>query len=248
MTAPRARRLPNDSPGDESCRDCKGAGFVRLPLELAPGDPVKRLIPCHCQGRRYAAATQERLLSESGLSASILERFTFARFDATGYPMLDQLRREVESFADAPDGWMTIFGSYGTGKTHLAIAAAGRMIDAGHPVFYGVVPQLLDDLRAAFSRDGEDGFDARWRRLQQAKVLILDDLGSQRSTDWTNERLFNLLDRRYLDEQPTLVTSNLTPDQIGGRLGSRLQDSQLVTRVELRVPDYRQRGATAGAQ
>jgi DNA replication protein DnaC len=73
-------------------------------------------------------------------------------------------------------------------------------------------------------------------------VLLLDDLGAEKSTEWAQAQMFDLINSRYLAEKPLVIASNLTPAQIGGRVGSRLGDRHLTTMVSVGVSDYRREG------
>lgn len=149
-----------------------------------------------------------RLANEEGLAAVRAERWARivpAKFaDATladfaGRPFHD----DVADWSRSPRGRnLVLLGPVGVGKTRLAIAACRDANDRGIDVRYYLTAEALDLLRPG----GPDGaLDA----LAHADRLILDDLGSERPTDWTAERLGILLDRRWRDERPTIVTTNL---------------------------------------
>jgi len=69
--------------------------------------------------------------------------------------------------------------------------------------------------------------------------LVMDDFGTHNATAWAQEKLFQILDYRYLAKLPTVITSNLNLNDFEGRINSRLLDPELVTRVEILAPDYR---------
>ena len=82
--------------------------------------------------------------------------------------------------------------------------------------------ELLDQLRQCFNGNGNaqavlDGY-------KRAPLLVLDDLGAEKGNDWVQERLLELIDSRYRDMLPTVVTTNLLPKEIRGRLGDRAND------------------------
>ncbi|MBV9616277.1 MAG: ATP-binding protein, partial [Ktedonobacteraceae bacterium] len=108
-------------------------------------------------------------------------------------------------------------------------------------VLFQVVPDLLDHLRAAFAPNATEVFDQLFSKMREAEVLILDDLGSQQSSPWANEKLFQLLNYRYNMGMPTVITAN--PKGLQGvdeRIRSRLTDVSLVEQVNFdRARDYR---------
>src|SRR6185369_8916948 len=96
----------------------------------------------------------------------------------------------------------------------------------------------LDMLR--FSYDSEDTtFEERFNEIRTASLLILDDFGTQNATNWAQEKLFQILNYRYINKLPLVITTNLSLDEIDARIRSRLADPELVTDVRINAPDYR---------
>jgi DNA replication protein DnaC len=100
------------------------------------------------------------------------------------------------------------------------------------------VPDLLDTLRFTYSSP-EDSFEERFEEIRQAPLLILDDFGTQNATPWAQEKLFQIVNHRYINRLPLIVTTNLALDQIEGRIRSRLSDPELVSQIKVLAPDYR---------
>lgn len=117
---------------------------------------------------------------------------------------------------------LVLFGGNGTGKTHLASAAANRLRLAGIPCAFGNVPEVLDWLRSTFRPNTGEDFDSNFEDLKNAPALVLDDLGAQSSTPWADEKLYELVNYRTLRELPLLVTTNLPSESLERRLASRL--------------------------
>jgi DNA replication protein DnaC len=108
----------------------------------------------------------------------------------------------------------------------------------GVPTLFLTVPDLLDTLR--YSYDSEDTtFEKRFEEIRNAQLLVLDDFGTQNATGWAQEKLFQIVNYRYINKLPTLVTSNLALDEIEERIRSRLADPELVTQVRILAPDFR---------
>ncbi len=185
-----------------------------------------------------------------GVGLEFLGAMTFEAFQASGQHLpseagrnLQQAFRLARSFAESPEGWLTFLGGHGCGKTHLAAAIANHRISRGEPVFFATVPDLLDHLRATFSPQSEVSYDALFDRLRGAPLLILDDLGAQSVSPWTQEKLYQLLNFRYQSRLPTVITSALTLDEITRALGegisSRLMDARLGTVFAIMAPNFR---------
>jgi DNA replication protein DnaC len=108
----------------------------------------------------------------------------------------------------------------------------------GVPTLFLTVPDLLDTLR--FSFDAEDTtFEERFEEIRTASLLVLDDFGTQNATEWAQEKLFQIINYRYINRLPLVVTTNLAMDQLEPRIRSRLADPELVTIVRITAPDYR---------
>jgi DNA replication protein DnaC len=178
-----------------------------------------------------------------------LARLTFSNFVPDGYGLTpDKLANLhfaydlAQHYAENPEGWLVLFGGYGCGKTHLAAAIANRAIERGQPVLFVVVPDLLDYLRATFGPNSPASYDERFDQIRNAPLLILDDLGTQSSTPWAQEKLFQILNYRYSARLPTVVTSNHRLEEIDLRIRSRMVDPDVATVLTILAPDFRQSG------
>jgi DNA replication protein DnaC len=171
---------------------------------------------------------------------------TFESFDPRGMGVepahQESLRRALklaQDFAREPSGWLAFTGLPGTGKTHLAAAVANSLLGRGEPVCFVTVPDFLDYLRTAYAPESKVRYDRVFDAIRSAPVLILDDLGSQSSTPWAQEKLFQLFNYRYNARLPTVITSNLLLDDHEARLRSRMQDPALCTHCPIEATPYR---------
>ena len=170
----------------------------------------------------------------------VLAQVTFSRTEPQGRGPTDDARarfREAldvaRTYAEEPSGWLALLGGSGTGKTHLAAAIANRCMERGEPVFFAFVPDLLDHLRASFNPEHELSYDEFFEQVKSIPILVLDDLGMQSSTPWAQEKLFQVLNHRYVTGLPTVITTNVPADQHEARLQSRLLDSRTTRVVDL---------------
>jgi len=147
-------------------------------------------------------------------------------------------RNYAEGKAQLP--WLVLYGSFGTGKTHLAVAIANYRLAQGQPAIFIIVPDLLDHLRATFNPNSPTEYDDQFEAVRNTPLLILDDLGTQTSSPWAQEKLYQLLNHRYNGGLDTVITTNLSPDEIEPRLRSRIGDNQRISQlVEVRDMDKR---------
>ena len=228
--------------GDPDCPRCHGIGFIIKGGD--PSDPTSGTqIPCSCRTKKFEDSGKRNRILSANLSD--YEQMTFASFDTEGR---GQLREEqitnltyaydtARKYAEYPSGWLFITGRYGTGKTHLAAAIANEALKKGTDLIFQPVPDLLDQLRMTFGNTGES-YEDRFERIRSVPLLILDDLGTQSSTAWAEEKLYQIINHRYVKKLPTVITSNVSLREMDGRIASRLRDP-FVTRIVMQVPDYR---------
>ena len=229
--------------GDPDCPHCHGVGYLRRDLPIDHPDFGKLEI-CTCREEAIHKRIRDRLFRFSNLDE--LKHFTFETFRPRGRMGLGEQQQEsieraynqARTYADSVQGWLLIQGRYGCGKTHLAAAIANECVDQGIPTLFLTVPDLLDTLR--FTYDSSDvSFEERFEHIRRAPLLILDDFGTQSATEWAREKLFQILNFRYINQLPLVVTTNLDLEEIEGRLRSRLSDPDLVAHIFIQAPDYR---------
>ncbi len=201
---------------------------------------------------------------DPGIEPKIKHSMTFDTFDRRGGAGSSATQRETlrealkvaRSFAKHPDRWLYLSGPTGVGKTHLAVAIANATLEAGNEVIFRFVPDLLDHLRKSFSPSSQITYDGLFDRIRNAEMLILDDLGSQASTPWAEEKLYQLIVHRHNASLPTVITSRvrLEDDDRGVQdygqfetrfseaIWSRLRDGLVVSERWISAPDYRFRG------
>lgn len=221
-------------PQRNACPRCRGVGFVR---ENVPyGHPhFGKAIACECKEAERKEKRRQQLRTMSDLDAYRHQNFQ------TFNPRVPGVQEAFQAACDFAEGWLLMIGPNGCGKTHLAIAIAQQALEQGAVVLFEPVPDLLDHLRAAFSPTAEEVYDQLFAKMREAELLILDDLGSQQSSQWANEKLFQLLNYRYNMRLPTVITTNTRAYQgIEERIRSRLSDIGLVQKISLdRAHDFR---------
>lgn len=178
-------------------------------------------------------------------SVAAIRQWTFDSFDADVNESVSKAYDRAFSFARDPYGWLVLYGEYGCGKTHLAAAIANYAQDEldMRPVF-AVVPDLLDYLRATFAPSSETRYESRFDAIRAADLLVLDDLGTENATPWAKEKLYQIVNFRYMERLPTVFTTNVDPERIERRIFSRIFDDSLSDVRYIDAPDYRLRHST----
>lgn len=229
--------------GDPDCPHCKGYGYLRVDFQVGHPD-FGKLIICSCRDEEVSNNTRHQLYSISQLEE--LRHLTFENFKSRGRIGLGELQassietafNQAQQFAQSHAGWLLLEGKYGSGKTHLAAAIANFSIEIGITALFITVPDLLDSLRFSYN-DPNATFEERFEEIRQCPLLILDDFGTENATNWAQEKLFQIINHRYINKLPLVITTNLSLKQLEGRIRSRLEDPELVSRVVIQAPDYR---------
>lgn len=218
----------------EKCPEC-GVNDVAFyfnagTLQAHQGRICQQCVDAQEQGKKVQELTR--------LRDQFLERID-DRLKVFGVP----LRFLKASLADFPDQYGTLHqgerglfltGPRGTGKTHLAVAIMRQicMLEATRsvvtrqymrsmPIFISV-PDLLLEIRDSY-RDGAEETERHViERYSNIPTLILDDLGAEKTTEWALQTLFVIIDRRYRNVLRTIITSNLSLEELSGKIGDRI--------------------------
>jgi DNA replication protein DnaC len=156
--------------------------------------------------------------------------------------------RLATRFAEEPVGWLLMIGKRGVGKTHLAQAIAERLLAANQSVFFSQVGGMLGLWRSWFDHPTLL-WQPSYNRAREFPFVILDDLGAERTTEWSQDVLLQFLDYRYDNRLPTVITTNVDlkdfPARYTGGTGQRIGDrtydtgTRLVQIAELTCDSYR---------
>jgi DNA replication protein DnaC len=211
------------------CPECAGAGVVRRVGE--DGYPV--VGPCGCR----AFSRRMELFNRAGVPGLFADSRldTFApRTDSQGDGW-KAARELVRSYPLERRG-LVMLGPVGVGKTHLAAAIVRELtLEKGVPCLFCDFVQLLHDLKATYER--REGSAALLEPLARVEVLVIDDLGKGRGTDWELDVLDDLVSRRYNADATTVATTNhldremdsrerrsgFVADTLAQRVGTRIQ-------------------------
>ena len=223
--------MPVAPPDIDVCALCHGARFVRVNVPLDhPDFGNGRAVPLRRATRRErrAATRLAALLEHRRAGAADVREPHRARPQRR-----TRASRSTTAAASTTRARSPMRPTAGSCSPAPAAAArrtspppiVNRMLERGEPALFVVVPDLLDHLRAAYQPDAEVGYDELFERVRNAPVLVLDDLGTQAPTPWAQEKLFQLINHRFNTRLPTIVTTNLLPEQIDERLRTRLTDA-----------------------
>ena len=123
----------------------------------------------------------------------------------------------------------------------MAIAIAETQISYNKPVFFAIVPELMDHLRQTYNPSTTQTHDALFKEIKETPLLILDDLGQERSSPWADEKLYQIIVHRHNWRIPTVITSMNDFTVETGPIGSRIQDPSIGQLVRIDAPDFRRK-------
>lgn len=185
---------------------------------------------CRCLEAAVKSAQYQRLSGLSPLSLCSFSSFRLDYYadvpDKNGIVPRERMKKLLDycvQYAqhlsgDSPNLLLT--GPTGLGKTHLSLAIAKEGIDKGRLVLYGSWQNFLNEMeRERFSSGAEED---TMRQLLEAELLILDDVGTEFSTSFTQSAFYNIINSRLNCRRPTIITTNYSLDDFAERYGQRV--------------------------
>ena len=216
----------------------KSAGFpedyleVKYTCEICKDTGYNNEFYCQCYRKLIRDVARDELGANSPL-----KRCTFASFRLDRYPdVIDSViginQREhmknnlqyckdyAEHFTPNSNG-LFMYGKTGLGKTHLSLAIANEVLNKGYDVYYGSIQSIMDKLEGEhFGRLPRE--DSIKEDILTCDLLIIDDLGTEFSTQFTNAELYNIINSRMLSSLPTIISTNLEMEQVAEKYSQRV--------------------------
>lgn len=182
----------------------------------------ERIMPCICKCQKEERERQEQRMKEeeqllyvrrlkaAGIQERHLQDWTFA--SAKDTPSIQMAKRYTENWkkVKAENLGLLLWGDVGTGKSFLAACIANALLEKGVPVLMTNFSKILNQMGAMYS-------DERYRYIasfNRFSLLIIDDLGIERNTEYALEQVYAVIDERYKTGLPLIITTNLTISQL----------------------------------
>lgn len=200
-------------------------GKIRTPMCVCKCAAERKQKEADEQKRREQFLQAERY-RRMGFPESDMQSWNFANDDMSNPRLTNAMKKYVDNFkAMLKDGkGLLLYGTVGTGKTYAACEVANALIDSGYPVLVTNFARLTNTLQGMF-----EGKQEYIDSLNKFALLVIDDLGAERKSDFMQEMVYNIIDSRYRAGLPLIITTNLTiqeiknPDVIGNtRIYDRL--------------------------
>ena len=173
--------------------------------------------------------------------SGIKKRFLNATLEGITSKLPSRIEKKARRFLKDKDGLFNT-GVRGCGKTYVSAAIARELIIRGDKVNFITVPKLLQDIRATFGKKNKEDESYIINKYSGIPYLILDDLGAEKMSDFSLDRLYLIIDARYSEELPIIITSNKSLDGISSdihdRIASRIAGSCKIIQfpnIDLRI-------------
>lgn len=215
---------------DSVCPKCGGTGW-----NIVERGSVSGAEPCDCRFVGRAARMEERAQLPPLYRDKSFENFCvpgpenpIARRELTS--ILLAVKNFVREFPNESRPGLLLVGDPGTGKTHLAVAALRKIVEKGFECLFWDYQTLLNSIRSGFDASSNSSDREAYRVALDTEVLLLDDLGAQRVTDWVEDTVTSIITHRCNHRKALIATTNL-PDPDAG--------SSYIQRTPLGAPEYR---------
>ena len=213
---------------DSALKMCKKCDTPQVAIIEALGKRLKVPVMCKCEEEKYNKNKKEeairekiyklRKLKNHSLMGERFESCTFENFevDQDNKQYFNIAKRYSDKFEEMrkENIGLLLFGTPGTGKTYLSFCIANDLINKMVPVIAISSIGLLGRIKETYKRYGNEGELEIINSLKNASLLILDDLGAENNTPWAKEKIYEIIDSRYRDGKPVIITTNLTLDQL----------------------------------
>ncbi len=216
-----SRNVPSDDNtymGDDGLLHCRICGDARQTIITVPlrGERTVGIV-CRCIKQKLDAEKHREEQEEKERRRSIcfaesnMHNWSFQNSDGENRQIEEIMQRYVQNFSTMKKEGrgLLLYGTVGTGKTYMAACVANALIDEGYKVLMTNFASLTNKIQGLW-----DGKQEYINSLNHYQLLIIDDLGAERKSEFMQEMVFNIIDSRYRAGLPMIITTNLTIEEL----------------------------------
>lgn len=197
------------------CTKCGGARQTRITVPMV-GERVVGII-CECMKEEQAALARREEEEEKERKRKVcfaetnMHSWNFRNSDGKNPQLEEAMKRYVQNFTQLKKEGkgLLLYGTVGNGKTYMAACVANALIDEGYKVLMTNFASLTNEIQGMW-----DGKQQYINSLNHYSLLIIDDLGAERKSEFMQEMVFNIIDSRYRSGLPMIITTNLSIDEL----------------------------------
>lgn len=202
---------------DPNCPHCNGTGW-----RIVERNGMSGAAKCDCAAANLGESLFENAAIPPNYERATLDNFIVPQDNPIAREGLGKAQLQAKAFARdfpavTPPGLLLI-GEPGTGKTHLAVGVMKALLTKGHECVFFDYQNLLDRIRASYDPASGTTDREAYATALEAGVLILDDLGAHRVTEWVEDTVTSIITYRCNHRKPLIATTNLPDPEITGKI------------------------------
>lgn len=192
------RKTKSQEPAEitEVCRECSGTGFIMTP---------EGVVPCECKLNEDTELRLKQARIPSMYSKKSLKTF---KTKLRGRKKVLEMAKNFVAHYDLGGRGLLIVGGVGVGKTHIAVSMLKEIVENGFSGLYYNVVDLLRHIRSTYDSDVDVTENDILEITISVDVLVLDDLGAEKTSGWVLDRLYSIINKRYEEGRTLIVTTN----------------------------------------
>lgn len=217
-------------PHSVKCKDCGGTGWITW----SDANNYEVAKQCKCMekilyGRRIEFAQIPAIYADNRLSNFQLSVYEDKKAVQSACMLIKKYLDNFQKNSKKGIGLYIYSSMKGSGKTRLASSIANDLIERHYSVRFATCMEIFDEIRKTYDKAADYTESDVLNCITRCKVLVIDDFGVEFSNDWRNEKLYTIINARYINGLPTIFTSNFSVDNLkcDDRIKSRVMEKAL---------------------